>query len=109
MKRFYQTEWQGIQFDSFAKLSTDQLADAAFYNAFYRELFKRYGASVIRSGMGLAKDLLMQLGLYRPGQFWGWIRTRSDYHKLMEKARFNSIEDGFITPAEKQNYFIIGR
>lgn len=43
MKRFYQKEWQGIQFASFAKLSTKQLANAEFYNAFYRELFKHYG------------------------------------------------------------------
>lgn len=43
MKRLYQKEWQGFQFAGFAKLSTKQLADAEFYNAFYRELFKHYG------------------------------------------------------------------
>lgn len=42
MKRMYETEWQGIKFSDFAKLSTTDLADAKFYNAFYRELFRRY-------------------------------------------------------------------
>jgi hypothetical protein len=42
MKRMYQTEWQGIQFTDFTKLSTTELAGAEFYNAFYRELFRRY-------------------------------------------------------------------
>lgn len=42
MKRFYQTEWQGICFKNFPKLSTVKVADAKFYNSFYRELFRRY-------------------------------------------------------------------
>jgi hypothetical protein len=42
MKRMYQTEWQGIRFADFAKLSTTELAGAEFYNAFYRELFRCY-------------------------------------------------------------------
>jgi hypothetical protein len=41
MKRMYQTEWQGIQFTDFAKLST-ALAGTEFYNAFYREIFRHY-------------------------------------------------------------------
>lgn len=43
MKRFYRTEWQGIQFSDFATLSETELASAGFYNAFYRELFRCYG------------------------------------------------------------------
>lgn len=42
MKRFYQTEWQGIQFADLTTLSETELAGAEFYNAFYRELFRRY-------------------------------------------------------------------
>lgn len=42
MKRFYQTEWQGIQFTDLTTLSETRLAGAEFYNAFYRELFRRY-------------------------------------------------------------------
>lgn len=42
MKKFYQTEWQGIPFASFARLSTTQLAGPEFYQSFYDEFFKRY-------------------------------------------------------------------
>ena len=42
MLKFFQTEWQGIQFSSFTRTSTRELADARFYNAFYRALFSRY-------------------------------------------------------------------
>jgi len=43
MKRMYQTEWLGIQFTDFTNPSTTALAGSDFYNAFYRELFRRYG------------------------------------------------------------------
>ena len=43
MKPMYQGEWLGIQFSDFANLSETQLAGPEFYNAFYRELFRRYG------------------------------------------------------------------
>ncbi len=42
MRIFFQTHWQGIQFASFATLSSKHLAGAEFYAAFYRELFRRY-------------------------------------------------------------------
>jgi hypothetical protein len=42
MKKFYQTEWQGIQFSDFAKLSSRNPAGPEFYQAFYKEFFKRY-------------------------------------------------------------------
>jgi hypothetical protein len=42
MKRMYQTEWQGIKFADFAKLSKTDLPGAEFYDAFYSELFRRY-------------------------------------------------------------------
>lgn len=43
MKRFYQTEWQNIQFSDFATLSETELAGAEFYNAYYHKLFQRHG------------------------------------------------------------------
>ncbi len=42
MKRFWQKEWHGIRFDSFATLSATRLAGSEFYSAFYRQLFRRY-------------------------------------------------------------------
>ena len=42
MLKYFQTEWQGIKFSSFSRTSTRELADARFYNAFYRVLFSRY-------------------------------------------------------------------
>ena len=42
MRKFYQTEWHGIPFASFAKVSSNKIADASFYDIFYKELFKKY-------------------------------------------------------------------
>uniref|UniRef100_B8J3T0 Methyltransferase type 12 n=1 Tax=Desulfovibrio desulfuricans (strain ATCC 27774 / DSM 6949 / MB) TaxID=525146 RepID=B8J3T0_DESDA len=42
MIRFYQTEWFGIPFDSFASLSFFSLADKAFYEKFYDAFFNKF-------------------------------------------------------------------
>lgn len=42
MRAFYQTEWHQIPFSSFAELSSKNLADQHFYDAFYQTLFKKY-------------------------------------------------------------------
>lgn len=42
MRKFYQTEWYGIQFCSFTTVSSSTIARSTFYDAFYNELFKRY-------------------------------------------------------------------
>lgn len=42
MRRFYQTQWHGIPFESFAHLSSAQLADASFYASFYDAFFRKY-------------------------------------------------------------------
>jgi len=44
MKRFYQTEWQNIPFNSFANCSSKQFPDALFYNSFYHALFEKYAS-----------------------------------------------------------------
>jgi SAM-dependent methyltransferase len=38
----YSKEWQGIQFDEFASLSSKRLADGQFYGKFYKAFFDRY-------------------------------------------------------------------
>ena len=42
LKKFYQTEWQGIQFSDFAQMSSKNLANSEFYQEFYQEFFKRH-------------------------------------------------------------------
>lgn len=42
MRCVYQREWFGIPFSSFTRDSSRELADAAFYEAFYRAFFQRY-------------------------------------------------------------------
>lgn len=42
MRRMYQKEWQGIQFDEFASLSSKQLAVGQFYEKFYKAFFDRF-------------------------------------------------------------------
>lgn len=57
MRRFYQTDWQGILFSSFAKTSRKELAGASFYDAFYRTLFQRYsGFDALDAGWRRSKD-----------------------------------------------------
>lgn len=244
MKRFFETEWQGIQFAGLAKVSDTELAGAVFYNTFYRELFSRYGgydeldtawrqkkkeladwiatqsqpdSRILSIGCGLGymeaclhrdhgtklalhasdyasdalswlrrelpeerihlaggggkhydliylsavdyavptsdmisllveqrsrltpsgtcliisasyldedapaptrikaevkhavKALLSATGLYHRGQFWGWMRTRSEYRDLMRVAGYSQIEDGFIETLNQRTYFIKGR
>ena len=38
----YQTEWQGVPFQSCAKLSSTELADATFYINFYHQFFQSH-------------------------------------------------------------------
>ena len=42
MKVLYQTEWQNIDFSSFAELSSTTIAGSEFYNAFYEAVFEKY-------------------------------------------------------------------
>ncbi|KOR32365.1 hypothetical protein TI05_07740 [Achromatium sp. WMS3] len=44
MRRFYQTEWQGIQFEGFVRLSNTKLADAKFYDKFYQAFFQHHNS-----------------------------------------------------------------
>lgn len=42
MRKMFESEWQGIQFTEFSKVSSAKLAASEFYQAFYEEFFKRY-------------------------------------------------------------------
>jgi SAM-dependent methyltransferase len=41
MMNMYQTEWLGIRFSDFAQPDHENIADAKFYEGFYREFFRR--------------------------------------------------------------------
>ena len=247
MRGYFEEEWHGIQFSSFAKLSSSEPAGVEFYNAFYRELFQRYrgfedldeawrrrngdkahwiasrlprGARVLSVGCGLgymerclqrerggdielhvqddaqdsltwlrdelpderihltreraeqagpfdviymsavdyalprremiallsdqraqlrdggacllvsssflpesssvlqrvmsqgkdaAKWMLEKIGLRHRGQFWGWMRTQTEYRELMSGAGYVEVTDGFIQAPSQRSYFIEGR
>lgn len=42
MKKIYQSQWQGINFEGIWPISSTELAGEDFYKSFYREFFKRY-------------------------------------------------------------------
>jgi len=42
VRKFYQTSWHGIPFESFARLSTSHLADSPFYTSFYENFHRKY-------------------------------------------------------------------
>jgi len=54
------------------------------------------------------KVVLEKAGFYNRGQFWGWMRDRKEYNKLMEKAGYIDINDGFIETDSQRTYFIEG-
>lgn len=63
---------------------------------------------LIRSGKDVAKWLLERLGLYKRGQFWGWMRTRAEYRAILRGAGFASVTDGFIETPHQRIYWIKG-
>lgn len=42
MRKLYQTQWHGIHFNSFTKMSSIELAGASFYASFYKTFFEKY-------------------------------------------------------------------
>lgn len=47
MQKFWQTDWFGIEFSSFAKLNPKKQADEVFYEKFYTEFFKKWGGELM--------------------------------------------------------------
>ena len=62
-----------------------------------------------RNIKALFLELLDHVGLRKQGQFWGWARTRDEYYSIMKRAGFEHIEDGFICPEKRTQYWISGR
>ncbi len=53
------------------------------------------------------RGILHFLGVRRQ-QFWGWRRTRAEYHKLLNQADFRDIQDGFLDDGF-ESYWISGK
>lgn len=67
------------------------------------------GQVLIRSGKEIVKWLLERFGLYQRGQFWGWMRTRTEYQAVMRDAGFTFVTDGFIETPHQRTYWIKGK
>ena len=69
--------------------------------------------SVVKSFVRFIKDIIKAvldiLGIRSRGQFWGWMRTRKEYQRIMAKAGFINIVDGFIMKDRQTTYYIIGK
>jgi ubiquinone/menaquinone biosynthesis C-methylase UbiE len=61
---------------------------------------------VIHSAKDVAKAVLGALGLYKRGQLWGWMRSRTEYRTIMRAAGMYSLTDGFIETAHQRSYWI---
>ena len=63
---------------------------------------------VVHSVKDLARWGLEQIGLYEK-QFWGWMRTRDDYHRVMRSAGFAGVADGWVKTENQQTFWIKGQ
>lgn len=67
----------------------------------------------IKRLIGRIKDAIKYLldvaGIRHRGQLWGWMRSRDEYRKVMRKAGFLSITDGFLETNHQRTYWIKGR
>ena len=70
---------------------------------------KEKAISLARELKTFALAALDIFGLRARGQFWGWSRTKMEYHTLMRRAGYIDIEDGFIDPRKRTHYWIAGR
>ena len=51
---------------------------------------------------------LCTIGIRKSGQFWGWMRTKQEYHSIMSLAGLNNVTDGFIETLHQRKYWIKG-
>jgi ubiquinone/menaquinone biosynthesis C-methylase UbiE len=76
------------------------IVSASFFNnASFRNI-------IYSSFKDAVKYLLDCLGLFDRGQFWGWLRSRDDYRRVLSQAGFDSINDGFIETTLQKTYYI---
>jgi len=63
----------------------------------------------IRRGLKDAVKYILDLIKVRPlGQFWGWMRTRSEYQFIMQQAGFSVVTDGFLETPHQRTFWVKG-
>jgi SAM-dependent methyltransferase len=53
-------------------------------------------------------QLLDRIGIRSCGQLWGWLRSKEDYHSVMQQAGFSEISSGFINSSKQEHFWITG-
>ena len=99
-------EGKAKDFDIVYASSIDYVFDDLAYENFFRsvidfgideilvtEIFLARKDFVSRIKL-IVKEALIFLGLYNPGQFWGYLRTLEEHKSLMERAGFSSFTTG---------------
>lgn len=58
----------------------------------------------------IVKTILSRFSLFEKGQFWGWMRTNTEYKNLIASAGFKNIDEGNISGIDnpKESYYLIG-
>ena len=65
--------------------------------------------SAFRRIAGMAVNIVRNRKPSRGGQFWGYIRKRGEFHKIMRKAGFSEIADGIMEKKTRwDTYWISG-
>jgi maltose O-acetyltransferase len=67
----------------------------------------RLPTKLLRSLKDIGKASFDKIGLRSRGQFWGYIRSDSEFRTIMQESGFTQISDGLVT--DDQNYFVDGR
>ncbi len=76
-------------------------------SASYLDYYNKEG--VLRAIKEMIKAALHFCRLRDRGQLWGWMRTRSDYQRLIRAAGFVNIKDEFLVTSNQKTYWISGR
>jgi len=63
---------------------------------------------IVSAGKLYIMDVLKQRRLLPKKQFWGWMRTKEDYTKIMVESGFQNVSDGFVNVNGNGLYFITG-
>ena len=63
---------------------------------------------IIHDTKAFAKRVLALIGIRPLGQFWGWLRSRSEYCKIMRSAKIFNLSDGFLVTPTQKTFWIKG-